>query len=312
MGVQFAEASQDERGKYTGGTAGDQTGKEVKVSNAYNHKLGWRIFRHPNANTAKWIGTNALNIANNSHFGYDQGQRDTGYNACKAAGWEPRNVNYDVELDCSSMVRTCIACALEKDISNFNTSSEPSVLLNLGFKEITGTPLANLQLGDILVTKSKGHTVTVCSGAVATTSTTTTTTNTSTTKANVYYQVITASGTNYAEVKNTEDYAGVHNQAVGKVAVRVDKGTIHYQVHVKGGSWLPYVTGYNWWDNNNGYAGNSKIIDGFRAYGENLGGTLKYQVSVNGSGAFLPAVSEATDYAGIYGKPIDCIKIWVE
>lgn len=307
MGVQFAEASQDERGKYSGGQAGDQTGKEVRVSNAYNHKLGWRIFRHPNANTAKWIGTNALNIANNAHFGYDQGQRDTGYNACKNAGWEPRNVHYDVELDCSSMVRTCIACALEKDISNFNTSTEASVLLSLGFREITGTALSALQLGDILVTKTKGHTVTVCSGATSSTTSVTTST-----KANTYYQVITTAGKNYAEVKNNSDYAGVHNQPVAKVALRVDKGTVYYQVHVLGEDWLPYVTGYNWWDNNNGYAGNGKIIDGFRAYTEGTGGQIKYQVSVVGNTSFLPTVTEATDYAGIFGKPIDCLKIWSE
>lgn len=149
-------------------------------------------------------------------------------------------------------------------------------------------------------------------GTKTNTTVTPTPTTTSSGKANVYYQVITAAGKNYSEVKNNSDYAGVHNQSVTKVAVRVDKGTIHYQVHVKGGSWLPYVTGYNWWDNNNGYAGNGKIIDGFRAYGENLGGKLKYQVSTNGSGTFLPAVTEATDYAGVLGRAIDCIKMWVE
>jgi hypothetical protein len=103
-------------------------------------------------------------MANNNNFGYDQGQRSTGYNAAKAAGWEPAKVATPCEVDCSSMVRTCVACAMEKDIADFNTASEPSVLLSLGFKEITGTPLSQLQLGDIVCTKSKGHTEIVCSG----------------------------------------------------------------------------------------------------------------------------------------------------
>jgi hypothetical protein len=167
MIVQFAGACHDENGKYTGGKAGDQTGKEIRITSAYEHKLGWRIFRYPKANIAKWIGTNAKTIANNDKFGYDQGQRNTGYAASKAAGWEPAKVKTACELDCSSDARTCIACALEKDIPDFNTVTEPAVLLSLGFEEITGTPLSELKLGDILVTPKKGHTEIVCSGTTA-------------------------------------------------------------------------------------------------------------------------------------------------
>ena len=172
MATYFSSACKDERGKYTGGKAGDQTGKEVRTTKAYNHKLGWRIFRHPNPNIAYWIGTNARVMADNNCFGYDQLERLSGYNRAKAAGWEPKNVKSLCELDCSSFVRTAVACALEKDIPNFNTASEPSVLLNLGFVEITGTPLSQLQLGDIVCTPRKGHTEIVSSGATATVTTT--------------------------------------------------------------------------------------------------------------------------------------------
>lgn len=311
MAVYFSSASQDENGSYSGGKAGDQTGKEVRTTKAYTHKLGWRIFRHPNDTTAYWIGTNAKAMADNNNFGYDQGQRLTGYTASKNAGWEPSNVTTPCELDCSSFVRTAVACALEKDIANFNTSNEASVLFDLGFKEITGTSLDNLKKGDILVTKSKGHTEIVSQGASDTTQTITSTTSNA--KANVYYQVI-ADGKNYAEVKNCEDYAGDENKAFQKLAMKVDKGTISYQVHTKGGTWLPYVTGYNWWDNNNGYAGTASgaTIDGIRIKTTGCGGSIKYRVSYVGSNGWLPWVKEATDFAGVLGKAIDKLEAYIE
>ena len=50
------------------------------------------------------------------------------------------------------------------------------------------------------------------------------------------------------------------------IAIKSDKGSLWYQVHVLGGGWLPKVTGYNWNDHNNGYAGNGKPIDAIRVY----------------------------------------------
>ena len=179
--VYFSGACISELGTVNG-SAGDQTGKEIRTTEAYTHKLGWRIFRYPDTKVAYWIGTNAYNIADIALFGYGQNDRVTGYNACKKAGWEPKKVTIKVNLDCSEMARTCIACALEKDISDFNTASEPTVLLSLGFKEITGTALSNLKLGDIVVTPSKGHTEIVSKvvESVSTSSSTTSTTTSST------------------------------------------------------------------------------------------------------------------------------------
>ena len=69
------------------------------------------------------------------------------------------------EADCSSLVRACCIQA-GFDPGNFNTSAEVSALkASKQFMEpITvksGTKLCN---GDILVTKTKGHTVVVVSG----------------------------------------------------------------------------------------------------------------------------------------------------
>lgn len=132
-----------------------------------------------------------------------------------------------------------------------------------------------------------------------------------TTKANVYYRV-RANGIIYAEVINLSDYAGVENKAVTDIAIRADKGSVQYRVHILGGGWLPWVTGYNWNDHNNGYAGDRKKIDGLQVIAKGCGGKAKYRVSTTGSTGYLPWVYDDQDYAGIYGKPIDKVQIVIE
>lgn len=85
-------------------------------------------------------------------------------------------------------------------------------------------------------------------------------------KVNVYYRVKTQKHGWLEEVKNLNDYAGWENSPITALAIRVDKGSIKYRVHIKGGSWLPYVTGYNLNDFNNGFAGNGKAIDCVEVY----------------------------------------------
>lgn len=74
---------------------------------------------------------------------------------------------------------------------------------------------------------------------------------------NATYKVY-AGGRWYSEVKNLEDYAGDAKNAIRAIAIKVDNGSVKYRVHVKGGNWYPYVTGYNSADGNNGYAGDCK------------------------------------------------------
>lgn len=83
---------------------------------------------------------------------------------------------------------------------------------------------------------------------------------------NVYYRVRTIKHGWLSEVKNLEDYAGSENSPITDIAIKVDRGSIRYRVHVKDGNWLPYVTGYNINDSINGYAGNGKIIDAVEVY----------------------------------------------
>lgn len=84
---------------------------------------------------------------------------------------------------------------------------------------------------------------------------------------NVYYRVKTQKDGWLPEVKNLEDYAGWEDSPITGVAIRVDNGSIKYRVHIKGGDWLPYVTGYNINDIINGFAGDGEnVIDAIEVY----------------------------------------------
>lgn len=82
----------------------------------------------------------------------------------------------------------------------------------------------------------------------------------------VFEYAVRAGGTTYPPVTNLNDYAGVRGKAITDVAIKVNQGSVKYRVHIKGGGWLPYVTGYNWNDYNNGYAGNGQVIDAIEVY----------------------------------------------
>lgn len=83
---------------------------------------------------------------------------------------------------------------------------------------------------------------------------------------NVYYRVKTQKHGWLSEVKNLEDYAGWENSPITGVAIKVDKGSVKYRVHIKGGQWLPYVTGYDINNSMNGWAGNNLAIDLIEVY----------------------------------------------
>lgn len=83
------------------------------------------------------------------------------------------------------------------------------------------------------------------------------------------YSVRTEDGAILPEVKNLEDYAGIRGKRITDIAVKCDKGSVWYQVHILGehkDKWLPKVSGYNWDEPENGFAGDNKVIDAVRVY----------------------------------------------
>lgn len=89
------------------------------------------------------------------------------------------------------------------------------------------------------------------------------------TEGNIIYKVHYKGGKWLPEVKNREDYAGILGKAIDGLMMKTDTGkTIKYSVHLKDkNKWLPYVTGYNELDYDNGYAGIlGQEIDGIKVY----------------------------------------------
>ena len=163
--VYIGSAHGDERGNAYGGQAGDQTGREVSTEVWYRHSKGWRVFRCKDPAKAKKIAWCMRAACNNKHIGYDQWQRGTLYAAAEPYGFDVSKVTKDVETDCSALVRVCMAYAGIM-VGDFNTSTEPRILLNCGeFEELVGaeytTKPDKLKEGDIAVTASKGHTIVV-------------------------------------------------------------------------------------------------------------------------------------------------------
>lgn len=164
--VYIGSARSDERGKANSGKAGDQkNGKEVSTQSWYKHSKGWRVFRPKDPAKAKKMAEAMTIICADNNVGYDQYQRNTLYELLKKNGWDINNINTNVETDCSALVRVCAVYA-GITLPDFNTSSEANVLLNSGeFVEMKGSKYTDqstyLGMGDVLNTRSKGHTVIV-------------------------------------------------------------------------------------------------------------------------------------------------------
>ena len=167
MSVKIGSARIDENGNARGGKAGDQTGREVSTQSWYKHSKGWRVFRAKSAEVAERIARDMQWACDNSHIGYDQGQRLTLYDVAKPLDFNCHLVKTNCETDCSALVRVCCAYA-GVSLPNFRTPTEPAALLDSGaFVELKGAKYTDsdkyLKRGDILVTRTQGHTVVVLS-----------------------------------------------------------------------------------------------------------------------------------------------------
>ena len=165
MGIIFGSARIDENGNISGGAAGDQTGAEVSTQPYYMHSKGWYALRPKDANAAAKIATAMQQACDNNHIGYDQNQRNTCWNMLKRYG-SLAAIAENCETDCSALVRCCIYQATGRDVGDMYTGNLASNLENSGLFNGRFSVSSESQLynGDILVTKSTGHTVIVVSG----------------------------------------------------------------------------------------------------------------------------------------------------
>lgn len=174
----ISNCGHDERNKYSGGAAGDQTGGEYAVIPWYNRP--WDVvLRAPTKEIGKTIAHIARAAANNKNIGYDQSQRKTYYEQLKKAGWDPAKIKTKCEADCSSSTAANVIAAghilhdktLEKVSPDCWTGNLKSSLVNAGFKALTSRMYTAspdyLQEGDILLNEQHHVAINLTKGAKA-------------------------------------------------------------------------------------------------------------------------------------------------
>ena len=154
MRVMIGSARIDENSHLQGGQAGDQTGKEVSTQEFYIHKKGWMVLRPKDPGIADQMADAMRRACANDCIGYDQGNR-LGI------------ISLGIDTNCGTLVRRCIIEASGIDPGNFTTLNEVQVLAKTGlfYPAVEyKNGITNLSPGDVLVTKTKGHTAIVTEG----------------------------------------------------------------------------------------------------------------------------------------------------
>ena len=158
----ISNCGHDERGKYSGGKTGDQTGTEWQVINWYNRP--WKcVLRHPDAATRKLIAQMAKAAAVNNMVGYCQSHRGTFWTNLADSNFDPAQITVPCEADCSSGVAAIVKGAgyrlKNEKLKNVSTACYTgnlrAALKAAGFEVLTEskylTSDAYLFAGDILL-----------------------------------------------------------------------------------------------------------------------------------------------------------------
>lgn len=99
----ISNSGSDERGKYHGGTAGDQTGKEWQLRSWYPRP--WtHVLRYPDPEVRLMFARLSCAAALNPKIGYDQYQRYTYLTQLAKVGYDPEKITTACEEDCTAGV----------------------------------------------------------------------------------------------------------------------------------------------------------------------------------------------------------------
>lgn len=166
MTVLIGHASIDEKGRISGGIAGDQTGKELCIRSYYVGSFTL-VLRCKDSAKAELMARACEAGCANPYIGYDQSQRNTLRAQAIAAGWDLSKIKTYCETDCSAFISVCAECAgIPIPYSGSNaptTSTMRAAFTKTGMFDVLTdrmylTSSNYLKRGDILV-KPGSHTV---------------------------------------------------------------------------------------------------------------------------------------------------------
>ena len=140
----FAWASIGENGKITGGKAGDQTGREVRVGGYYNFGQN-KVIRFLSKEYGRKAAKIGKALANNEAIGYNQDKRTELYDLAAENNWnysklkkalKKHKVNCDCSAFCSTVVnlafgKKLIPCCTTRTIANSCKKSGKLEVLNI-------------------------------------------------------------------------------------------------------------------------------------------------------------------------------------
>lgn len=277
----------------------------VKKCNA--HKVDLDVSIHLNSGRKDTVGDSSTGGV--EVYGYNNGTRSTGEAICSnvARSLNIRNRGFKVNTNLYVLSNTnapalLIECCFvddKDDVDRWNTSKCAAAI----FQAITGCAPTQMPISTNTTDSSKP---TAKSDIVVT-------------------YAVKANGKVLPFVTNLNDYAGIVGAAITALAVKVNKGSIKYRVHEKAGTWSRWITGCDWNDHKNGYAGSDKEIDAVQVYyytPSDIAKTsgykkAKYRVSTLGT-KYLAWQYDTTKaltmdgYAGVLGKAIDRLQITIE
>lgn len=158
MTIKCGWASIDERGKASGGKAGDQTGKELKVGNWYNFGQDV-VIRFKSEKLAKEAAECMSWLCKTNYIGYDQSQRTTAYTALRKLKWKYKKLKTKSETDCSQLIATVLNCIGIKVSPNIWTGNMVAALRATGkFNFYTASRYLTsdkyLKTGDIILNQA--------------------------------------------------------------------------------------------------------------------------------------------------------------
>ena len=168
MAVRLAQASHDERGAYSGGQAGNQTGTELNIRSWYNRPWD-TILRARDAQLGAQIAEVAQVLVKCLLIGYDQilTQRVTLYDQCERIGGNLARIGeiQPCECDCSSFIAVVLRFRGIVIPKSINTSGMTAALQATGLFEVLRDPKYltggdYLRKGDIVL--NTWHHVAVC------------------------------------------------------------------------------------------------------------------------------------------------------
>ncbi|MBQ2404787.1 MAG: hypothetical protein II280_05195 [Lachnospiraceae bacterium] len=163
MALMIGHACSNERSEITGGTPGDQTGREVRINTFFDGQTWQVIYRCKDKSKAKLIAQYMKDACENDNIGYDTGKtRYSCWDEAMKVG-STKGIKTPCNTDCSQLVDICVNLSGISVSKYLWTAIEDQLLMSTGmFDRITDQNILRgngICLGDILW--RTGHTAIV-------------------------------------------------------------------------------------------------------------------------------------------------------